>query len=71
MKKHHTVSLTLLALVVLSVGLFSLYRNIGGGQLAEDFQFVTEPSPDLYPPRRFQTRQTRSSEASKTSAAPP
>ena len=34
MKKHHTVSLTLLALV-LSVGLFSLYRNIGGGQLAE------------------------------------
>ena len=48
MKKHHTVSLTLLALV-LSVGLFSLYRNIGGGQLAEDFQFVTEPSQTYTP----------------------
>jgi len=64
MKKHHTISLTLLALV-LAVGLFSLYQNIGGGKLAEDFQFITEPS------RRFQMRQTRLSEASKTSAAPP
>ena len=52
MKKHHTVSLTLLALV-LSVGLFSLYRNIGGGQLAEDFQFVTEPS-QTYTPEEIQ-----------------
>ena len=30
MKKHHTISLTLLALV-LAVGLFSLYQNIGKG----------------------------------------
>ena len=51
MKKHHTVSLTLLALV-LSVGLFSLYRNIGGGQLAEDFQFVTEQT-QTYTPKEF------------------
>ena len=69
MKKHHTISLTLLALV-LAVGLFSLYQNIGGGKLAEDFQFITEPSR-TYTPRRFQMRQTRLSEASKTSAAPP
>ena len=48
MKKHHTISLTLLALV-LSVGLFSLYQNIGGGKLAEDFQFITEPSQTYTP----------------------
>ena len=48
MKKHHTVSLTLLALV-LAVGLFSLYQNIGGGKLAEDFQFITEPSQTYTP----------------------
>lgn len=48
MKKHHTISLTLLALV-LAVGLFSLYQNIGGGKLAEDFQFITEPSRTYTP----------------------
>ena len=48
MKKHHTISLTLLALV-LAVGLFSLYQNIGGGKLAEDFQFITEPSQTYTP----------------------
>ena len=48
MKKHHTISLTLLALV-LAVGLFSLYQNIGGGKLAEDFQFITEPSQTYSP----------------------
>lgn len=48
MKKHHTISLTLLALL-LAVGLFSLYQNIGGGKLAEDFQFITEPSQTYSP----------------------
>ena len=68
MKKHHTISLTLLALV-LAVGLFSLYQNI-----VESWQRTSNSSQSLpgpIPPRRFQMRQTRLSEASKTSAAPP
>jgi len=48
MKKHHTISLTLLALV-LAVGLFSLYQNIGGGKLAIHHRAF----PYLYPPGDF------------------
>ena len=70
MKKHHTISLILLALL-LAVGFTILTHNFPfPGKTSDDFSLITGSS-QTYPPKRYRMRQTRSCTTSKAFPGPP